>query len=116
MTAQYSFEDIISKNHRMRELFARAIHNLSPRLDTRYESRSISMESGDVIVFCSDGFGDCEDKNGNAFGDEQLEEFLRTNADLPAQEIAAELLRVTDGHAADADFTDDRTAVILRLI
>jgi serine phosphatase RsbU (regulator of sigma subunit)/ubiquinone/menaquinone biosynthesis C-methylase UbiE len=82
--------------------------------DTQYPSLSIPFETGDVLVFCSDGFADCEDRDGNAFGEDRLEKLLRDHSTLPAREIAAELLRATDEHAAGAPVTDDRTAVIFR--
>jgi serine phosphatase RsbU (regulator of sigma subunit)/SAM-dependent methyltransferase len=90
---------------------------LGVETDTRYESVTMSLKSGDVLAFCSDGFTDCEDTKGRPFGERRVENVLRGRAGRPAQEIAAELLRVTDQHAAsDTEHTDDRTAVIIRLL
>lgn len=82
-----------------------------------YESRPISLARGDLLVFCSDGFADCEDAKGNAFGDERLESVIRENAHRSAQDMADALLEATDRHAAsDTALTDDRTAVLIRLL
>jgi sigma-B regulation protein RsbU (phosphoserine phosphatase) len=83
----------------------------------RYDSQTIELERGDLLAFCSDGFPDCEDGDEQPFGEDRLEEIIRANAGQTAQEMAARLLAATDGHAdSDSPHTDDRTAVIFRLL
>jgi len=78
-----------------------------------YETVSVPLESGDVLAFCSDGFIDCENESGKEFGDAALEDFFRNHHTLPASDMAAKLLKVTDLHAGSpVRHTDDRTAVI----
>ena len=90
---------------------------LGVETDTRYESVTMSLKSGDVLAFCSDGFTDCEDTKGKPFGEKRLENIIRENANRSAQEIATSILQATDRHAAsDTEHTDDRTAVIIRLL
>jgi len=84
---------------------------------TRYESRTIKLERGDLLAFCSDGFPDCEDGDEESFGEKRVEEIVRAHTGRPAQELASELLAATDRHAdSNAPHTDDRTAVIFRLL
>jgi len=81
-----------------------------------YESTTLSLEEGDLLAFCSDGFGDCENPGGDEFGDHRVEQTIQALAHLPASEVAAGLLDATDRHAGpDIQHTDDRTALILRL-
>ena len=85
--------------------------------DARYDSRKIPLESGDLLAFCSDGFADCDNDKGEAFGERRVEKIVLAHADRPAQELALELLGATDRHAdPNAPHTDDRTAVIFRLL
>jgi len=82
-----------------------------------YESRTIALEQGDLLAFCSDGFPDCEDGDERPFGEKRVEEIIRGHAGRPAQELASELLAATDRHSdSNAPHTDDRTAVIFRLL
>lgn len=82
-----------------------------------YEVTSVPLEAGDTLVFCSDGFADSEDETGKEFGEKALANAIRAHALLPARDIATELLKVTDLHAGSTILhTDDRTAVIIRLL
>jgi serine phosphatase RsbU (regulator of sigma subunit)/predicted O-methyltransferase YrrM len=90
---------------------------LGVRADTRYEHERVPLQSGDLLAFCSDGFPDCEDREGRSFGEDRLEDFIRAHFTLSPRDIATRLLEVTDRHASsDTDHTDDRTAVILRVL
>jgi sigma-B regulation protein RsbU (phosphoserine phosphatase) len=83
---------------------------------TVYTDASETLQSGDIVVLCSDGFMDCENPAGEAFGEARLIQLIESCAELPAQEIADTLTRVTDEFAGvDADHTDDRTAMVLRI-
>jgi sigma-B regulation protein RsbU (phosphoserine phosphatase) len=83
---------------------------------TAYKDTSESLQSGDLVVLCSDGFMDCENADGEAFGEPRLIQLIESCAELSAQEIADTLTRVTDEFAGvDADHTDDRTAMVLRI-
>ena len=83
---------------------------------TVYNDASETLQSGDLVVLCSDGFMDCENADGEAFGEARLIQLIESSAELPAQEIASTLTRVTDEFAGvDADHTDDRTAMVLRI-
>jgi sigma-B regulation protein RsbU (phosphoserine phosphatase) len=90
---------------------------LGVQSDALYDSRTIALESGDLLAFCSDGFADCESNTGEAFGEERVENILLAHAGRTAQELASQLLGMTDRHAdPNTPHTDDRTAVIFRLL
>ena len=84
--------------------------------DSEYESSQVSLEPGDLVVFCSDGFGDSENEAGEPFGENRVGETIRSASAATAQELAEMLVRDTDSHAGSAaDHTDDRTVVVFRL-
>jgi sigma-B regulation protein RsbU (phosphoserine phosphatase) len=90
---------------------------LGVELGTDYQTETIALERGDLLVFCSDGFADCEDGVEEPFGETRVEEVIRGSAGKTAQELAAALLDATDRHAGErAAHIDDRTAIVFRLL
>ncbi len=84
---------------------------------TSYRVRRVRLAPGDLILFCSDGIEDCEDDRGERLADRRLAEFLATVGELPAQEVADDLIALTVLHAGlESEFADDRTAVVIRRV
>jgi sigma-B regulation protein RsbU (phosphoserine phosphatase) len=80
-----------------------------------YEEIDVATESGDAIVFVSDGILDAENAQGEMYGEERLAGVLCAYRDLPAQEIADAILAdVTEFHGAQDRF-DDETIIVLRV-
>jgi serine phosphatase RsbU (regulator of sigma subunit) len=80
-----------------------------------YEVAEIDLEPGDLVLFCSDGVEDCEDPRGERLADRRLPEFLAAVGNLPAQELADDLVALTVLHTGgESQFTDDRTVVVVR--
>jgi phosphoserine phosphatase RsbU/P len=85
--------------------------------DSSYEIRSLELQSGDVVLFASDGILEAENSTKEAFGLERLAAVLQR---IPSQgssaEIASAVLAATDdfsGHPAAPH--DDCTIVVLRV-
>lgn len=85
--------------------------------DTQYEEKSVALQPGDVVVFCSDGVHEAADRHQQEFGTARLEALLKELATgNSAQQIANGILRATDQHAAgNGGPSDDRTVVVLRV-
>jgi len=84
--------------------------------DSRYEDRKLSLESGDMVVFCSDGIHEAMNKCSEEFGMRRLQNLLTEVAAKPAEEIACDLLRSTDLYIANRHASkDDRTIVVLKI-
>jgi sigma-B regulation protein RsbU (phosphoserine phosphatase) len=80
-----------------------------------YEEIDVATESGDAIVFVSDGILDAENAQGEMYGEERLAGVLCAYRDLPAQEIADAILAdVTEFQGAQDRF-DDETIIVLRV-
>lgn len=86
--------------------------------DTRYDSVSLDLRPGDVLVFASDGIVECENGEREAFGAGRLGALLT----LLPQEASAEAIcwAVLDstnqfgGHASAP--ADDRSILVLRVL
>jgi sigma-B regulation protein RsbU (phosphoserine phosphatase) len=84
--------------------------------DSDYEDMKLNLESGDMLVFCSDGIHEAMNKCSEEFGMRRLQSLLIEIADRPAMEIASELLHSTDLYIADGKASkDDRTVVVLKV-
>ena len=83
--------------------------------EARYDVATVTLEPGDVIVFCSDGLEDCYSAAGGRFAERALPDYLATCGDSPAQVIADELIAISTDYAAGGEaITDDRTVVVLK--
>jgi sigma-B regulation protein RsbU (phosphoserine phosphatase) len=83
--------------------------------DVTYEEFSINAQSGDVIVFISDGILDAENAQGDMYGEDRLAAMMCKHGDQTAAHIAEAILgdvtRFQDGH----DRFDDETIIVLRV-
>jgi sigma-B regulation protein RsbU (phosphoserine phosphatase) len=83
--------------------------------DSQYEETSLQLQTGDVLVFYSDGVIEMRNDNGEEFGLKRLAETVRSNHEKPPEEI------VKSVSAALADFigrirpNDDRTMIVVRM-
>ncbi len=86
--------------------------------DVSYDEVRVSLEPGDLLVFCSDGIAEALNcRRQEEFGTRRLQKVLAEVAGRPATEIAEELLRHAQGFACDASGpADDRTIVVLKAV
>jgi sigma-B regulation protein RsbU (phosphoserine phosphatase) len=83
----------------------------------RYESVSLDVQIGDVVVFVSDGILECENGKHGVFGTERLATVLTSlPSDTSAEEISSAILSATDVFSAQASAPhDDRSLIVLRV-
>ena len=79
-----------------------------------YEQEIIQMQSGDVLIAFTDGLPEAQDKFGEEFGDERIQEALAETASLSVTEIRDEILRRVQIWCADAAQYDDLTFIVLK--
>jgi len=84
--------------------------------DVTHETLELQLRPGDLVVVFSDGIYEPIDQNREEFGARKLRALLVQNAALSAQEIADELLRSTELYVRDAEDSDDRTIVVLKVL
>jgi sigma-B regulation protein RsbU (phosphoserine phosphatase) len=80
-----------------------------------YDETTLTTESGDALVFVSDGILDAQNAQEEMYGPERLAGLLCSLRTQPAQEIADAILAdVTEFQGAQERF-DDETIIVLRV-
>ncbi len=83
--------------------------------DVVYEEFSVATQSGDAIVFVSDGILDAENEKEEMYGEDRLAGLLCASRDRPAVEIAEEILADVSRFQGSKDRFDDETIIVLRV-
>jgi sigma-B regulation protein RsbU (phosphoserine phosphatase) len=84
--------------------------------DVSYKEQFIDLRAGDLLVLYTDGLVEAENKAGEMFGCQRLQQFVQANADLPAgklcEAIYVEMRRFTE----DSRPEDDTTIVVAKVL
>jgi sigma-B regulation protein RsbU (phosphoserine phosphatase) len=83
--------------------------------ESKYQEIELSLESGDVLVFYSDGMVEIRNETGDDFGLKRLAETARRNADRTVEEIADAIDKAVENFAGRAPAGDDRTMIVARM-
>ncbi len=86
--------------------------------DSRYDEAQIQLESGDTIVYYTDGFTDAANQDGERFSEENLIHtfHLACQQQLTSQEILDRIVTTLDTFAGeDRTNGDDMTMVVMRV-
>jgi len=83
--------------------------------DTRYHSREMQLESGDMLFLYTDGIVEAADLNGALYGKERLRSFLNANAALPVNAMLPCLRADIAAFAGAAEQSDDITMLAIRI-
>jgi sigma-B regulation protein RsbU (phosphoserine phosphatase) len=84
--------------------------------EVTYDERSYILNSGDVVVFFSDGIGDAQNATGEFFGNAGLIRLVSENHDKPADAIADSILEEVDRFSGGKHPADDRTLVVVKMM
>ncbi len=82
--------------------------------ESMYETFSIELGSGDVLLLYSDGITECFNKTGDLFGENRLKNVLAKSAHADAQGIRDTILSELDHFRQDEPYSDDVTLVVLK--
>jgi phosphoserine phosphatase RsbU/P len=83
--------------------------------DVTYDDWGVTLESGDILVFHSDGIAETANVEGQFFGTERLRKLIEQHHDLNAASLADRILGEVDLFTDNAPLSDDRTLVILKV-
>ena len=83
--------------------------------DVSYEEWGVVLESGNVLVFHSDGLAEAMNVEGQFFGTERLRNLIEQHHEVTAAEMADIILREVDWFTQSAPLADDRTLVIAKV-
>jgi sigma-B regulation protein RsbU (phosphoserine phosphatase) len=84
--------------------------------EVSYSEWSTTLESGDVLVFYSDGITETLNRAGEQFGFKRLCAIITAEAARPAAELADSIFRQVEQFADGLPAGDDRTIVICRVL
>lgn len=81
-----------------------------------YDDRTIQLESGDKIIFYSDGLIEAKNKKGEIFGLQNMMEFLQSNYAITAKELEIKIKSNLYNHIGnDVGLMDDATFLIMEV-
>jgi serine phosphatase RsbU (regulator of sigma subunit) len=80
------------------------------------EDRTVQFETGDVMLFVTDGLTEARNAAGEEYGDERVMKVLQIHARRNATGIRDELLEDVRQFGAGMDQHDDQTVVVVRAV
>src|ERR1700720_3117265 len=83
--------------------------------DVEYDEWGVTLDSGDVLVFHSDGLAETSNREGQFFGTTRMVKLIEQHHQLNAADLADTLLREVDWFTQSAPLSDDRTLVIVKV-
>jgi phosphoserine phosphatase RsbU/P len=83
--------------------------------DVTYDEWSVTLESGDILVFHSDGIAETLNSEGQFFGTERLRKLIEQHHEITAAEMADRVLNEVDWFSQSAPLSDDRTLVVMKV-
>jgi sigma-B regulation protein RsbU (phosphoserine phosphatase) len=83
--------------------------------DVTYDEWGVTLESGNILVFHSDGIPESVNNEGQFFGTTRIRTLIEQHHEAPATEIADVILREVDWFTQGAPLSDDRTLVVAKV-
>jgi serine phosphatase RsbU (regulator of sigma subunit)/pSer/pThr/pTyr-binding forkhead associated (FHA) protein len=81
-----------------------------------YESASVSLDRGDIVVVCSDGVTEARDAAGDEFGRDRLGDVLRACHGLQPEAVMDVMMAAVRSFVGGAAQADDITALVVRYV
>jgi phosphoserine phosphatase RsbU/P len=83
--------------------------------EATYDEWGVTLESGNILVFHSDGLAEAANAENQFFGTERLRTYIEQQHERTAAELADGLLREVDLFTSSAPLSDDRTLVVVKV-
>jgi sigma-B regulation protein RsbU (phosphoserine phosphatase) len=83
--------------------------------DATYDEWSVKLNSGDILLFYSDGITEASNRDGKFFGGERLKSLLAANTHLSSADLADRILEEVREYTQGGAITDDRTLVVMKV-
>lgn len=80
-----------------------------------YEQETVQLQSGDLLLAYTDGVTEAFNVDGEEFGEERLEELLRSSSHMSADEVRDTVVRCVRDWCATAPQHDDLTFIVLKV-
>ncbi|HDH57996.1 MAG TPA: GAF domain-containing protein [Bacteroidetes bacterium] len=79
-----------------------------------YHEHRVTLAANDILVLYTDGASEAENRAGEQFGVERIEEIVRSAATKGPRQIIRQLLRLIRGHCGEIGLQDDITLVVIQ--
>lgn len=76
------------------------------------EENEFHLLPGDRLILFTDGITECENRDGELFGDDRFKEFILSRADLSAEKFCNTLIPHLNGFSEREKFNDDLTLLV----
>ena len=83
--------------------------------DVTYDEWGVTLKTGDILVFHSDGIAETYNSEGQLFGNERLRKLIEQHHEISAAEMADRVLNEVDWFSHSAPLSDDRTLVVMKV-
>jgi phosphoserine phosphatase RsbU/P len=83
--------------------------------DVTYDEWGVTLETGDILVFHSDGIAETTNSEGQFFGMERLRKIVEEHHERTASELVDRVFDDVDWFSQSAALSDDRTLVVLKV-
>ncbi len=80
-----------------------------------FEEKKIDLESGDVIVFYTDGVTEAMNNKEELFGEKRLYKLIKTNSDLNAEEMVNKIKEAVISFSENQSQFDDITLMVIKV-
>lgn len=84
--------------------------------DLQFESGTIELGAGDLLVACTDGITEAMDAEGNEYSRPRLAELVKKLRTQPPQEIVSSVLREVEAHSLGGMYEDDRILLVMKVV
>ncbi|MGH7597838.1 MAG: PP2C family protein-serine/threonine phosphatase [bacterium] len=81
----------------------------------KYDEHTIALQSGEALIFYTDGVTETTDRNLEEFGVERLSEVIISNSKLSAEGLRNAIYEAVLKFAGDTSQTDDLTLVVVKV-
>lgn len=89
---------------------------LGPAPDQEYVMDSFNFQVNDCLLMYTDGIVEATNNKFEFYGEDKLKEVLKVNKDLPARDIAKNIIEDVQKYSARGKYSDDRTVVVIKRI
>lgn len=84
--------------------------------DAAYESGSVDLAAGDLLVACTDGITEAMDAEGNEYGKPRLAESVCKCREQRPAEVLRRILEEVDAHSQGGIHEDDRILMVMKVV
>jgi serine phosphatase RsbU (regulator of sigma subunit) len=90
--------------------------NAEGKFAAELEERAMGYERGDLFLLVTDGVTEARRSDGEQFGEERMEEVLRSGAGASAGDVRDRLIAAVAAFAGEAPQHDDQTVVVVKAV